>query len=469
MVRLRQFVSGMRWYEVSEYLLILLTAIAVPIYWRIGLWCFILLSANTIVKIFATRHIGNPTIPRPAKTCLFLMMLYFIIYAVSISYSNNPTEAFSTIQTMLPMLICPIIFLSSDMSYIKTKHLRLITFLLAATLTIRFFFVLPRHGILSLSDNFTRQFYIFVLSCIARGSHLLFNDTIFEPVVDGLTTSALYASSHSFPKNHNLLLDPLHHNYLSLYILTAIALLYTDLTHHWKLSNYHRTRWFVIADIILLSVYIILIKSRSGLVALSILSVICLLHLGWWKKKKKIAYIVIACTIAVAGATYLVAPKMYKHVTSTAKNLVREGEGDVRQKLWRCGLYTFKERPILGYGCDGYWIALNENYHKYDCPSGFQGKLSTHNQYLETAMSVGLIGLVVMLCMMVAPAILSFRRPRRNLSMLLFTIVYAICIFFEATFERQMGLLFIPWWYCLLLVRPLPPPASETVAMNNPI
>ena len=75
---------------------------------------------------------------------------------------------------------------------------------------------------------------------------------------------------------------------------------------------------------------------------------------------------------------------------------------------------------------------------------------------------------LIVLCMIASPAILSFRHPRRNLSMLLFTIVYAICIFFEATFERQMGLLFIPWWYCLLLVRPLPSPASETGAKNNP-
>jgi len=43
------------------------------------------------------------------------------------------------------------------------------------------------------------------------------------------------------------------------------------------------------------------------------------------------------------------------------------------------------------------------------------------------------------------------QKPRRNLPMAFFTIVYGGFLVFEVMFGRQMGLLFICFWYGALL------------------
>ena len=99
--------QGLRWYEASEYALLMLFIVSISIQWHIALWCLILLCANTLIKIIVTRHIGNPALNRPTRVCLGLMMLFYIVYAISGTYSSQPDEALSTASMMLPLLLFP--------------------------------------------------------------------------------------------------------------------------------------------------------------------------------------------------------------------------------------------------------------------------------------------------------------------------------------------------------------------------
>ena len=56
----------------------------------------------------------------------------------------------------------------------------------------------------------------------------------------------------------------------------------------------------------------------------------------------------------------------------------------------------------------------------------------------------------MLLAMVILPAATALRRRSRNLPMLLFTIVYGGFLMFEVMFGRQMGLLFICWWFGVL-------------------
>ena len=104
---LKHLFKELQWHQASEYSLLALLAVSLPLSWRIALWCLILLCANTLIRIFATRHVGNPALDRPTRICLCLMMLFYLVYALSGIYSNNPHEALSTISTMLPLLLFP--------------------------------------------------------------------------------------------------------------------------------------------------------------------------------------------------------------------------------------------------------------------------------------------------------------------------------------------------------------------------
>lgn len=447
---------GLKWYEASEYALMMAIAVTMPLQWHISLWCLVLLCANTLARIIATHHIGNPALDRPTRICLYLMVLFYLLFALSGTYSNNPDEAISTITTMLPLLLFPLIFLLSDTRYLTRRHLSLLAYLLATTLTIRFGLMLIRSAFHSIDSQLfagiTQLFTALLAQIVSPLSQL----TPFPQLYNTLAAQPIRAVAHLFnntPFEHlkYYIFDPLHHNYLALYILTAITLLYTELVRHWHTPRWHRLRWFVIIDIGLLSSYILLSGSRSGMVAWVLLATACLLHLAFCRHKWRTIGIILATTVLIIGITYCISPKTYSRVTDTAKNIHAGEEGDVRQNLWQCGLEIAKDQLVFGYGCDGYWDSLFSRYKANDQINASISKFSTHNQYLETTLAIGLIGLVVMLAMIIFPVILSFRRPHRNLPMILFTVVYATCIFFEATFGRQMGLLFIGFWYCIIL------------------
>ena len=51
--------------------------------------------------------------------------------------------------------------------------------------------------------------------------------------------------------------DPLHHNYLALYLITAIALLYVVVERNWHRAGWRRWRWVVVADMALLAGYMV--------------------------------------------------------------------------------------------------------------------------------------------------------------------------------------------------------------------
>lgn len=461
--------QGLRWFEASEYALLMLFVVSIPIQWHIALWCLILLCANTLVKIIATRHIGNPALDRPTRTCLGLMMLFYLLYAISGTYSSQPSEALSTASTMLPLLLFPLIFLLGDTRYLHPRRLSALAYLLAATLTLRFIVMLIRSAFHSADSQLFTGLTDTFATLLVQAASLLTRQTPFPQLDYPVLLIPIRAIAHLLggtPFEHikPYQFNPLHHNYLALYLLTAIALLYTGLVRHWHSPRWHRARWFVLADILLLSVYILLSDSRSGIVAWALLATTCLLHLAFGKKRWRTIAIIIATTALLIGLSYLASPKTYNRITDTAKDILSGEQGDVRQTLWLSGLSTAKERPLFGYGCDGYWDALFEQYRAHDCLNATIQQFSTHNQYLETALATGLVGLSVMLAMIAMPVVLALRRPRRNLPMLLFTVVYAACIFFEATFGRQMGLLFISCWYCLILLFPLSPSPQSTNA-----
>lgn len=461
MPAIKQLFGHLRWYEASEYVLMMLMVVSVPIHWRLGVWCMALLGINFIIKSIATRSLGNRSLSRPAIACLCLMVLYYLVYAVSISYSNNPAEGWSMIFIMLPLLIFPLIFLLSDMSYLTATHHKTLIYLLAAALTVRFIILALRAAVLSpLSDLIGDSTHLMASATLQCGS-LLLGGTFFSKATVGLASIAMKFVAElleitSVTSFKHFTFDNLHHNYLAIYIITAIAFLYAELIRNWTRPRWRKMRWAIIADMALLTVSLIVSNSRSGLVVLALLAAVCVVHLAVVRKQWLTTGIIIGAAAMLIGATYLVTPKSFKRIIETAQNLIEGEEGDVRQTLWSSSLEATKGHLLIGYGCEGYWDALSDSYQSNECDSGFKQDFNPHNQYLETALATGLVGLAVMLAMILAPVLFSLRHKPRNIHIILFTVVYAGCLLFEASFGRQMGLLFICWWYGFLLLPPQP-------------
>ena len=456
MKKLRHLFDGMNWYDAVEYATLMMMAVSVPISWRLGVWCMILFCIGSTVKIVASHHIGNRRLSVPSRICLWGMVLFYLLHLVSISYSSNPVEAWSTVGQMLPMLLLPLAFLLSDKAYLQQRHVDALTFLLAATLSLRFVLMLVRYALLSLYGDALDMFINEGLSSLVH----TMTDCDIPLVVSFLGNFVLVPLRLAVGLFRDTPMEQysscsfcvMHHNYLSLYILTAISLLYGTLVRFWSRKSWHRLRWYVVADIVLLAAYVIRSDSRSGLVALLLLFIACLSHLALVRKQWRVVAMIVSVAIVGVGVSYLISPDLYKRAATMVKHLSQGEEGDVRQTLWVCGIEASMEKPLFGFGCDGYQEQLTERFHAYDCADGYQKKLNTHNQYIETLLTLGFVGLLVLLTLIVLPIVLSFRNRYFRLPIVLFTLVYAVCLMFEVTLARQMGLLFLCFWYCVMML-----------------
>lgn len=404
--------AGMTWLERTEYALMMLMSATVAVHWSISVWCMTVLLVVAVVKCIVTRRAGNRTLSRGAKTSLLLMILLWVLHAASALYSSHPDEAWSRALMMLPMLLLPLLFLVDDLSYLRRRHVSALVFLLAGVLTVRFGLML------------CRAVYHFFYTGIPLGQMLDYHEYHF---------------------------DYMHHNYLAMYLIATIALLYAELARCWHRPEWRRWRWLVAADMLLLAGYMVVMGSRSGLLVCAVLAVACLIHLALVRKRWVATGVVVAVLLAAVGTSYAVAPNMYWRIVYSANKMLAGEPGDGRQIMWLCGMELVEGHEIWGRGCDGYWEELRERYRAHDFAEGYEPeRYNTHNQYLETLIALGVVGIAVLLAMVILPAATALRRRSRNLPMLLFTIVYGGFLMFEVMFGRQMGLLFICWWFGVL-------------------
>lgn len=403
------FLTHLKWYEALEFSAMALYTLSVPIHWRMGVWALGILVLSAIVKMSVTRRIGNPILTNPTRICLLLVVLYYCIYLFSIHYSNSPLGGFEVSGKKIPLLVLPLFFLLSDLRYIRQKHISALGLLLALVLTVRF--------------------------CIM------------------MTQACLnYVAGTPFSMVIHFHFDPMHYNYLALYILTAIIILSFEALRLWDNPRWRFWRWALLADILVMIEYILMVCSRSGLLTLLLIVVVTSVYLIILKRPK-IAGIVVLVFALFMGLNYLTMPKLFSRAQNTIEDMEAGEDGDVRQDIWECAWELVDEHEAIGYGNDGYWNDLYREYVEHDLPNCYnEEKLNMHNQYLETLVATGVVGLIVLIAMVAIPAIVSITRRYWNPIMAVFTLSYALWIFFEEAFARQMGLLFICWWYGIFLV-----------------
>ena len=76
--------------------------------------------------------------------------------------------------------------------------------------------------------------------------------------------------------------------------------------------------------------------------------------------------------------------------------------------------------------------------------------LNTHNQYFETIISLGVIGLALLLGYFIVPVFIMIKNRRFSIIYLIFILIISFNAFFEAIFERQCGIIFFNFFNMLL-------------------
>ncbi len=147
---------------------------------------------------------------------------------------------------------------------------------------------------------------------------------------------------------------------------------------------------------------LVLSISRGGLLAFSL----CLLLLPWFCGfKKKYAAIWTGLLILAAGVTVALLLVFSTRFQARWENFAGEGGERTRPEMWQAAWDVFLEHPVFGSGLGSYRYFLDQ-YR----PEGFTAEpYHVHNDYLEVASDLGVVGVLLFFGVLGWLAILTWR------------------------------------------------------------
>ena len=123
---------------------------------------------------------------------------------------------------------------------------------------------------------------------------------------------------------------------------------------------------------------------------------------------------------------------------------------DVRTRVWYSTLQVIRERPISGIGLQNIKQRLKEEYIRHDFEAEAELNLNAHNQFLETQVTFGVVGTLVLFWMLFNP-IIHRKRLKFPLQAKLLVLIMIINLLFESMLNRQWGIMFFMLFYCMIV------------------
>ncbi|MCR4658762.1 MAG: O-antigen ligase family protein [Bacteroidales bacterium] len=388
------------WYNIFQYVAMLLMAAAIPVGMHVALWASCLLALASLVAMVAGRHVGNPSLLRGHRWGLLLIVGYWVLLLISMLWTTDYATGWDILKLKAVLLIFSLSFLLTDTGWITPKLLSGVGYAFLAAMT---------------------------------GVFLYYSGVAVGKMIGGASLGSVTGNTF----------DPRHHAYTAIYLAVALAFIYNELHDRW--SEMHRwLRAVMIAVVPLLILYIIIVNSRAGMLMLYIIEAVCVVHFALTLRRWRWAALM---AVLLAGYTFgmeKALPTHQERVVETIADLTSDEPSDARVDINGGSLDAVKKQPLIGYGVGDYRRCLVDQYDENGWEYGVGAEFNAHNQYMETMLSVGAIGLLLFLAMGAWPLWQAWRGRSKTLWLiLLLTFIVAFNLLFESMLERQMGLLFI--------------------------
>lgn len=373
--------------------------------------------------------------------------LLVCIFALTVLYGIIKKELAFTFQ-LLPALLA-LLYIFYLVYTIPTNHLPIALDFLEYKLSLLVFPFL-----FSFQPKFRLDWKYVCYSFLAAVTVLV----IFDLIQAGLN----YSNSGILNSFYSSALSPTHHpTYLTAYLSLAI-LLFLQLS--WTTTSV-KMRWVFYGIIGLFVIMHIPLSSLSGMLFLCLFFGLALL-IYFVKNRRWGLIIIIFCAGAIMGYTILkVQPSLKENINRTfdlvasyatspqkfieSRPFPMEGN-EARLVIWTVALDIFIDHP-MGVGLGN----LEEMMHQRLVHLGLNQQAdlnyNPHNQFLQIAAELGVIGLGFFL-LIVAFGFYWSITTKNWLLLLVISSLFINCLF-ESMLQRQSGIVFYCFWICLLSSR----------------
>ena len=344
------------------------------------------------------------------KPTIWLLILFFV-HLVGMLWTENQMEGWNDIGMKLSLLVIPLSLL-----IVKTKMRRV-----------------------QFADMLIAGL---VLSCAVNYAY-----AIFKSIYHQEDNHWAYFTESYFSFN-------MHRSYYAIYIVIGVIV---------AMQRYYQSRKIAyLFAVLVFSAVTLQTFSKVGIILLVLVAFPVGIYyfvkiFGWLK-----AGIVALALVVLGSVVFLKSDKMQVRFTKMIQAATGESTSAVgtiesnstRVIMWETSLDLFGEAPILGAGTgDVMDVISSRNIRNGDILLA-KKHLNSHNQYLNTAVQLGILGLLPLVFLFLAGIFQSLRQ--RDLVFFSTVLILGISLFFESSLERQDGVIPISLLIvCLSFIPPI--------------
>lgn len=247
----------------------------------------------------------------------------------------------------------------------------------------------------------------------------------------------------------------MHSSYYAMYAVFSIVLLSV-----FGLNNFRKRSSNVILVTVLsfiLGAGVFMSSSKMGLLTLVIVLPILLFNM--LIKQKKFKLLVVIGLLLLGGFIFLsqvtIMPverlkSAFKFANKEQIDKTTTESNAVRALIWEQAVQIFKENMWVGVGPGDANDHLYRAYEKEGMTGALEKHLNCHNQFLQTAISTGLLGTLPLL--LITLGIFLYGLLRRDLLKWMFALIIILNFLVESMLQTQAGTLFFLFFFSLLSI-----------------
>lgn len=250
----------------------------------------------------------------------------------------------------------------------------------------------------------------------------------------------------------------LHPSYAALLINVGLVFTSLRLLLNFKTNRSFKGSFWRIILIFVFTGYVVLLASKAGMLSYGVVLLFLIVYSYIYLKSKKITLGIILGLIIISGSSYSLLGYTASHrYTALKKSVIERDKIDNKPKklsssqkrmvLWKNSWESIKKSNFLGYGIDDGKQALQRNLKRNEEELVHSLNHNAHNQFLEILLSIGGLGLVLLLLILFYS---TFGFGGFNLVSFFLLIIIALNLGLESMMEKQTGSIPIIWLLCLL-------------------
>lgn len=344
-------------------------------------------------------------------------VILFLLYLVGVIYSENQQMAWSSVELKLSLVMAPLLIAGS--SSFRKQHLSwsLFVFIWAAVVMMCVAYILAL--INGLQGDFSGGWIEMVTY-----EHLT-RSISFQPI------------------------------YLSFYLVFAFfGLIALHLNESFRDQLFYRNKYATYPVLAFLFVGIIMLSSRMEvLVLFATGAALILFFLPSKKQRRKYGLLLMALAVTAVGLILSSAENRQRFTEmidiSSDYTENQYGGRSIRLHKWKNALERWSQDPVLGVGTGDLQEELDKTYAKNNFDLALQYSFNPHNQYVETLLTLGIPGFVMLLVWLWGICLLGWRY--KNWLLFAFGLIVSLSILTESMLERQWGIVFIAFFSVILM------------------